>query len=72
MSLETMTNNSQLDLLLTLVPTVGLLFGSWYKLDLFFDIEGEVPETDPDELLQEVVITSPSDEQSHHECMHER
>ena len=62
MSLETGPKSSQLDLLLMLVPTVGLLFGSYHKLDLFFDIEGEALETDPDELLQEVVIISPSDE----------
>ena len=44
MNLSQFTDRSQVEMLFTLVPTILLLFGSWYKLDLFLDIEKEKSE----------------------------
>ena len=41
LDLYSQSSNSNLNLLLILVPSLVLLFGSWYKFDVFFDIEKE-------------------------------
>ena len=46
------SSNSNLTLLLTIVPSLVLLFGSWYRLDIFFDIEKEKSQK---EILQEIL-----------------
>ena len=50
MNLSQFTDQSQVEMLFTLVPTLLLLFGSWYKLDMFFDRE----EKSEKEILQEI------------------
>lgn len=44
--------NNQLELLITLVPTLILLFGSWYKLDAFFVDEKEKTSEKKDLLVE--------------------
>ena len=51
MNLSQFTDKSQVEMLFTLVPTLLLLFGSWYRLDLFFDEE----EKSEKELLKEIL-----------------
>ena len=51
--------DNPLELLLTLVPTLLLLFGSWYKLDLFYVEEEDVSKKDLlVEILQELKNTN--------------
>ena len=46
------TVRDQVDTLILLVPTLLLLFGSWYKLDVFFDIKEQRSEK---EILREIL-----------------
>ena len=53
------TQDNPLELLLTLVPSILLLFGSWYKLDLFYVDEEEKSKKDLlTEMLQELKIAN--------------
>lgn len=45
-------NNNNQPEMLTLVPSLALLFGSWYKLDVFFDVEKKKSK---EKLLQEIL-----------------
>ena len=46
------TDKSEVETLILLVPTLLLLFGSWYRLDVFFDIEKKKSK---EELLSEIL-----------------
>ena len=46
---------AQIEMLFILVPTLLLLFGSWYRLDLFFDVKEDKSEKELlKEMLQEI------------------
>ena len=55
MNLNRFTDESQVQTLFTLVPTLLVLFGSWYRVDIFFDVKKKKSEQELlEELLQEV------------------
>ena len=76
LDLHRQSSDSNFKLILTLVPSLVLLFGSWYKLDVFFDIEKEKSKKELlEEILQEIKesnnqelkeVTSPPQHLVHH------
>ena len=56
LNLKHYVNQDQVILLLTLVPILLVLFGSWYKHDVFFGTTEEKTELLLKEILQEIKV----------------
>ena len=59
------TSKSDVETLILLVPTLLLLYGSWYRLDVFFDIEKKKSKEELlSEILEEIKRHRPREEQA--------